>query len=92
MRSPGHLPCVCTHPREATLVQTPFRQVFIRTLALGALLAIASVDGLSGQSADTGSARVSTNLDARSEPVAARLLAINDFHGALEPPTGERRR
>jgi 5'-nucleotidase len=65
-----------------------FRRVLAHALAVGLLLAIPFVDAPSGQSPDAVSPPVSYNVGAKLDLVQGRLLAINDFHGALEPPTG----
>ena len=63
------------------------RRVLIRTFVVGLLLAIPLGNALFGQSLET-SAKVIYNVGARPDLVQGRLLAINDFHGALDPPAG----
>jgi 5'-nucleotidase len=63
------------------------RRVLLRMLVVGFLLAMPFGDALVGQSSGT-SARVPNNAGPRPDLVRGRLLAINDFHGALDPPPG----
>jgi 5'-nucleotidase len=63
------------------------RRVLVRTLVVGCLLAPSSGEVLVGQSSGTA-ARGSSNGGTQPALVQGRLLAINDFHGALDPPAG----
>lgn len=62
-------------------------RVIARLFVVGLLLALPSGATLAGQGPAT-SGRVSQSASPGPELVQGRLLAINDFHGALDPPAG----
>src|SRR5687767_342614 len=60
----------------------------LRRIAAGAALSALTLAGVTGVTGVTGVAQAAPGEPSGPKPVEVQLLALNDFHGNLEPPSG----